>query len=73
MAEYKKFAVRKHLTNAELIAILLQRDPNAEVDLMVDFSLWNDFANYDEVTKFDGVCFIEEDDQLVVNAGEFDC
>lgn len=71
--EYEKITVRKHLTNAELIAILSQRDPNAEVDLMVDYSLWNASADYDEVTDADGVCFIEEHNQLVVNAGEFEC
>ena len=65
--------IRKHLTNAELISILMQREPNAEVDLMVDYSLWNSFEDYTEITQFDGLCFVEEDNQLVINAGEFEC
>lgn len=69
----KKNVVRKHLTNAELIVILSQRNPNAEVDLMVDYSVWDASADYDEVSCTDGVCFIENHNQLVVNAGEFEC
>lgn len=69
----KTLTVRKHLTNAELIAILSQRNPNEEVNLMVDYSLWDGDANYEEVTDKDGVCFIEEHNQLVINAGEFEC
>ena len=63
----------KHLTNAQLIEILMQRDPYAEVDLMVDYSVWNGSADYDEITEKDGLCYVEKDNQLVVNAGEFEC
>ena len=63
----------KHLTNAQLIEILMQRDPYAEVDLIVDYSLWNASADYDEITENDGLCYVEKDNQLVVNAGEFEC
>lgn len=71
MAE--QLTIRRHLTNAELIALLMQKDPNAEIDLLVDFSLWNGSADYPEVTREDGLCYVVEDDQLVVNAGEFEC
>ena len=63
----------KHLTNAQLIEILMQRDPYAEVDLMVDYSVWNGSADYDEITENDGLCYVAKDDKLVVNAGDFEC
>lgn len=63
----------KHLTNAQLIEILMKRDPNAEVDLIVDYSLWDTSADYDEITENDGLCYVEKDNKLVVNAGEFEC
>lgn len=69
----EKLTIRKHLTNAELISILMQREPSAEVDLVVDYSLWNSSGDYTEITQFDGLCFVEEDNQLVINAGEFEC
>ena len=71
--ERETLTVTKHLTNAQLIAILMQRDPNAEVDLMVDYSLWNASADYTEITDADGLCYVAEDNQLVINAGEFEC
>lgn len=71
--EYETLTITKHLTNAQLIAILMQRDPNAEVDLMVDYSVWNCSADYTEVTNADGLCYVAEDNQLVINAGEFEC
>lgn len=71
--EYENLAITKHLTNAQLIAILAQRDPNAEVDLMIDYSLWNSSENYTEITDADGLCYVAEDNQLVINAGEFEC
>lgn len=63
----------KHLTNAQLIEILMQRDPNAEVDLIVDYSLWDASADYNEITENDGLCYVAKDNKLVVNAGEFEC
>lgn len=63
----------KNLTNAQLIEILMQRDPSAKVDLIVDYSLWNASADYDEITENDGLCYVAENNQLVVNAGEFEC
>ena len=71
--EYETLTITPHLTNAQLIEILLQRDPNAEVDLMVDYSLWNASADYTEITEADGLCYVAEDDQLIVNAGVFEC
>lgn len=71
--EYEILTITKHLTNAQLIAILAQRDPNAEVDLTIDYSLWNSSADYTDITDADGLCYVAEDNQLVVNAGEFEC
>jgi hypothetical protein len=71
--EYETLTITKNLTNAQLIAILMQRDPSAEVDLMVDYSLWNASANYTEITEIDGLCYVAEYNQLVINAGEFEC
>lgn len=71
--EYETLTVTKHLTNAQLIAILMQRDPNDEINLMVDFSVWDASADYTEITENDGLCYVVEDDQLVINIGEFEC
>ena len=65
--------MRKHLTNAQLIEILIQRDPNEEVDLMVDYSTFWDSAYYTEITDDDGLCYVENENQLVINVGEFEC
>jgi hypothetical protein len=40
---------------------------------MVDYSLWNASADYTEITDTDGLCYVAEDNQLVINAGEFEC
>ena len=65
--------MKKSLTNAELIAILSKRDPNAPADIFVDWCVWNgDFA-YPDADENSGVCYSEKDDQLVVSAGEFEC
>jgi hypothetical protein len=65
--------MKKHLTNAQLIEILMKRDPNEEVDLMVDYSTFWDDADYTEITNDDGLCYVVEDNQLVINVGEFEC
>ena len=65
--------MKKNLTNAELIAILSKRDPNAPVDILVDWCVWNSELAYPEVDEESGVCYADEDDQLVVSAGEFEC
>jgi hypothetical protein len=71
--EHESLTITKHLTNAQLIEILMQRNPDEEVDLMVDFSLWNASEDYTEITKADGLCYVAEDNQLIINAGEFEC
>lgn len=65
--------MKKNLTNAELIAILSKRDPNAPVDILVDYCVWNSELAYPEVDEESGVCYSSENDQLVVSAGEFEC
>ena len=64
--------MKKHLTNAQLIEILMKRDPNKEVDFMVDFSTWHMESYYAEITDTDGLCYVEKDNQLVVNIGEIE-
>lgn len=71
--EYETLTITKHLTNAQLIEILMERDPNAEVDLMIDYSVWDVSEDYPEITNADGLCYVAEYNQLVVNAGEFEC
>ena len=66
-------AIRKHLTNKELIEILSQRNPNEEVNILVDYSTCYGAEKYSEIKEQDGVCFVEEDNQLVINNGEFEC
>ena len=65
--------MKKNLTNAELIAILSKRDPNAPADIFVDWCVWNSFLAYPDVDEDSGVCYSDKDDQLVVSAGEFEC
>lgn len=69
----KQLTIRKHLTNAEVIALLKQKDPSAEINVLIDFSLWDSSADYPEITDADGLCYVVENDQLVINAGEFEC
>ena len=65
--------MKKNLTNAELIDILLKRDLNTPVDIYIDYCTFYGDYNYPEVEEDSGVCYFEEDDQLVVCAGEFEC
>lgn len=71
--EYETLTIAKHLTNAQLIAILAQRDPDAEVNLLIDYSVWNVSEDYTEITNADGLCYVAEHNQLVINTGEFEC
>ena len=50
----------------------MKRDPNKEVDFMVDFSTWHMESYYAEITDTDGLCYVEKDNQLVVNIGEIE-
>lgn len=70
---YQTLTVRKHLTNAELIAILSRRNPNEEVAILLDYSLYNCQREYNEIDEKDGICYVEEDNQLVISGGEFEC
>lgn len=69
---YRTVTTKTNLTNAELIEILSKRDPNAEVDILVDYSLWNSSPDY-SFEEQDGLSFVAEDDQLVIFAGDFEC
>ena len=65
--------MKKNLTNAELIAILFERDLNAPVNIYVDYCTFYGDYTYPEIDERSGVCYSEKDNQLVVCAGEFEC
>lgn len=65
--------MKKNLTNAELIAILSKRDPNALADIYIDYCTIYGGYTYSDSDEDAGVCYSEKDDQLVVCAGEFEC
>ncbi len=69
----KVINVQKHLTNAQLIEILAQRDPNEEVDIFIDYSTCLGGSQYKGIYEDDGICYVEDKNQLVINAGEFEC
>lgn len=69
----KVINVKKHLTNAQLIEILAQRDPNEEVDLFVDYSTCLGGSQYRGIQEEDGLCYVVDRNRLVINAGEFEC
>lgn len=62
---------KKNLTNAELINILAQRNPNDEVDILVDYSSYYHTNDYNFESE-DGLSYVVEDNQLVIFAGDFD-
>ena len=65
--------MKKNLTNAELIAILSKREPHMSVNIYVDYSTFYGDQTYPDIDEKSGVCYSEEDDQLVIFAGEFEC
>lgn len=65
--------MKKNLTNAELIAILSKRAPNAPADICADYSTFYGEQAYPDINEESGVCYSDEDDQLVIFAGEFEC
>ena len=65
--------MKKNLTNSELIAILSKRDLNAPADIYIDYCTFYGDYDYPEVEEDSGVCYSEEDDRLIVCAGEFEC
>lgn len=69
----KQMTITKHLSNADLITILMQRDPKAEADIMIDYSLWDSPQKYTGIDEYDGVCFVKEHNRLVMSAGQFEC
>ena len=60
--------IQKNLTNADLIAILSKRDPNAHADIYIDYCTFYGDYDYPEVEEDSGVCYSEEDDLLVVSS-----
>lgn len=68
---YRTVTTKKNLTNAELINILSQCNPNDEVDILVDYSSYYHTNDYNFESE-DGLSYVVEDNQLVVFAGEFD-
>lgn len=64
--------MKKNLTNAELIDILLKRDLNAPADIYIDYcTLYKDYS-YPEVQGDSGICYSEKDDRFIICFGEID-
>lgn len=58
------------MTNAEVIKILSQRDPNAPCEIMCDFSTDHQDRKYDLIEPEDGMCYDTSSDTLVFSEGE---
>lgn len=59
-----------HLTNADVIKILSQRDPNAPCEIMCDFSTDHQDRKYPLIEPEDGVCYDTSNDTIVHSRGE---
>lgn len=58
------------LTNAEVIKILSQRDPNAPCEIMCDFSTDHQIREYDLIEPEDGMCYDTSKGVLFFSEGE---
>lgn len=58
------------LTNAEVIKILSQRDPNAPCEIMCDFATDHQDRRYPLIEPEDGMCYDTSSDTLVHSRGE---
>lgn len=58
------------LTNAEVIKILSQRDPNAPCEIMCDFATDHQDRKYPLINPEDGMCHDTSTDTLVISRGE---
>lgn len=63
--------IQKNLTNADLIAILSKRDPNAPADIFVDVRVWNTAFKYPDADMDSGICYSSDDDTIFLNFGQF--
>lgn len=58
------------LTNAEVIKILSQRDPNAPCEIKCDFSTDHQSREYDLIEPEDGMCYDTSSGTLFFSDGE---
>lgn len=66
----KEVLFHTRLTNAEVIKILSQRDPNAPCEIMCDFSTDHRDRKYDLVEPEDGMCYDTSSGTLFHSEGE---
>lgn len=58
------------LTNAEVIKILAERDPNAPCEIMCDFATDHQSREYDLIDPEDGMCYDTSKGLLFFSRGE---
>lgn len=58
------------LTNADVIRILSQRDPNAPCEIMCDFATDHQSREYDPISPEDGMCYDTSKGVLFFSMGE---
>ena len=66
----KEVLFHTNMTNAEVIKILAQRDPNAPCEIMCDFSTDHWGRDYDHIEPEDGMCYDTFNDLLFFSRGE---
>ena len=63
-----------NLTKAQLLKILENLQDNEEVQINVEYTLWNGNSNDNLlINKEDGLCYDKENKTLHIFAGDFDC
>lgn len=66
----KEVLFHTQMTNAEVIKILAQRDPNAPCEIMCDFATDHWGRDYDHIEPEDGMCYDTSNDCLFFSRGE---
>lgn len=66
----KEALFHTHLTNADVIKILAERDPNAPCEIMCDFSTDHQSREYDGIEPEHGMCYDTSKGVLFFSEGE---
>jgi hypothetical protein len=66
----KEVLFHTQMTNAEVIKILAQRDPNAPCEIMCDFATDHQSREYDLIDPEDGMCYDTSKGLLFFSRGE---
>lgn len=66
----KEVLFHTQMTNAEVIKILAQRDPNAPCEIMCDFATDHWGRDYDHIEPEDGMCYDTANNLLFFSRGE---